>query len=237
MSPYEFRNRARWPTGSLVRFGCPDRHERQGFPVHLVDSNWYELPILSGRHVRPEPLGPQHVEQLFRASSDPDIWRWLVAAPPSDLAAMSHVVAEALAARARNERLTWVQIDPRTGDVAGTTSYYEIVPAHRSLCIGLTWLATAWQRTGMNTEAKLLLLERAFDRLGAIRVAFYVHVCNHRSRASLERLGARYEGLLRNHRIRADGTFRNTAVYSIVDSEWAAVRSALHKRLRERIRS
>ncbi len=193
---------------------------------------WFERPVLTGQYVRLEPLSPAHAEGLFEASKDTEVWAWLSERQPTTAGEMGVLVDGALADCERRVRLPWVQVDTATGEVAGTTSYYEVTPSHRGLCIGHTWLGARWQRTGLNTEAKLLLLGRAFDELGAIRVGWHTHVRNARSRAAIERLGAAFEGVHRKHRIRADGSVRDTAVYGMTDDDWPAAAAALKARLR-----
>ncbi|MGH3241285.1 MAG: GNAT family N-acetyltransferase [Spirillospora sp.] len=193
---------------------------------------WFERPVLTGRYVRLEPLTAEHAEGLFEASKDPVVWRWLSERQPASADEMRTQVGRALAMCGRRLRLPWAQIDIATGEVAGTTSYYEIVPVHRGLCIGYTWLGSRWQRSGFNTEAKLLLMERAFDVLGAIRVGWHTHVRNDRSRAAIERLGASFEGVQRKNRIREDGSIRDTAAYAMTDDDWPAAAGALRARLR-----
>jgi RimJ/RimL family protein N-acetyltransferase len=197
-----------------------------------MSSEWYEMPVLTGRYVRLEPLSLDHVDGLYEASKDPSIWTWLSDFQPQSLDAMRVLVDKALAAREQGLRLPWAQIDAATGEVAGTTSYYEVVPQHRGLCIGCTWYGTRWQRTGFNTESKLLLLGRAFDELGAIRVGWHTNVRIERSRAAILRLGASFEGVHRNHRILPDGSYRDTAVFGMTDADWretcaAALRAKL----------
>lgn len=192
---------------------------------------WFDRPTLIGSYVRLEPLGPEHAEGLYEAGKDPEIWRWLNIKQPSSLAEMRGMLEDDLVRLAAGTRVPWVQIDAVTGEVAGTTSYYEIEPAHRGLYIGGTWIGTRWQRTAMNTEAKLLLLERAFDTLGAIRVGWHTHCRNERSQRAIERLGARREGVLRSHRIRPDGSVRDTICYSMIRDEWPAARDRLRRRL------
>ncbi|MEV5569266.1 GNAT family N-acetyltransferase [Spirillospora sp. NPDC052269] len=197
-----------------------------------MNDAWYERPVLTGRYVRLEPLSQEHAEGLLEAGKDPEVWRWLSTRQPADLDGMRAFVADALAACERRERLAWAQIDVATGEVAGTTSFYEIDPKNRNLYIGYTWIGSRWQRTGLNTESKLLLLERAFDELGAVRVGWHTDRLNERSRAAIQRLGASFEGFHRKHRIRPDGTFRDTATYAMIDTEWPEVRAALRSRLR-----
>ncbi|WP_285624409.1 GNAT family N-acetyltransferase [Actinoallomurus iriomotensis] len=148
----------------------------------MSSSAWFDRPSLAGEHVRLEPLGPEHAEGLYEAGRDPQVWRWLNVRQPADVAEMRRMV-EADVRAVDAGRLPWVQIDLATGRVAGTTSYYDIEPAHRGLSIGHTWIGARWQRTALNTEAKLLLLERAFDVLGAIRVGWHTHHRNERSSA------------------------------------------------------
>ncbi|MCP2335490.1 GNAT family N-acetyltransferase [Actinomadura rupiterrae] len=197
-----------------------------------MNDAWFDRPVLAGRYVRLEPLTLEHAEGLLDAGKDPQVWRWLSRRQPADLAEMRDFVADALAACDRRERLPWAQIDAATGEVAGTTSFYEIDPAHRNLYIGHTWIGARWQRSGINTESKLLLLEHAFDGLGALRVGWHTDRLNERSRAAIERLGASFEGFHRRHRIRPDGTLRDTAVYAMIDTEWPEAAAALRARLR-----
>ncbi len=182
--------------------------------------------------MRLEPLSAEHAEGLFEASKDPSIWTWQNGAQPRSVEETRAAIGKALADCERGVRLPWAQIDVATGEIAGETSYYEVLPSHRGLCIGHTWLGARWQRTGLNTEAKLLLLGRAFDELRAIRVGWHTHVSNERSRRALERLGASFEGVHRKHRIRADGSVRDTAVYGMTDDDWPEARAALRARLR-----
>lgn len=193
---------------------------------------WFDIPVLTGRHVRLEPLAEEHAEGLFAAAADPATWTWLNEPQPRDVDDMRTSVRRALRARERGFRLPWAQIDVTTGEVAGTTSYYEISPRDRNLCIGSTWLGARWRRSGLNTEAKLLLLERAFDELKAVRVGWHTNVRNERSRAAIERLGASFEGVHRKHRLLPDGSFRDTAVYGMTDDDWAEAGPALRARLR-----
>jgi RimJ/RimL family protein N-acetyltransferase len=136
-----------------------------------------------------------------------------------------------LAKRASGFRFPYAQIDARTGEFAGTTSYYDVNPALRTVSIGHTWLGKRWWRTGHNTESKLLLLTHAFDNLGAARVVWHTDIYNTRSQAAIERLGATKEGVLRKHRIRRDGSWRDTVQYCMTDDDWPEVCERLTKRL------
>lgn len=191
-------------------------------------SDWNARPTLSGEHVRLEPLTPEHAKGLFEAGSDPGVWAWLSIRQPGDLPAAEQMVAEALA---DPDRRPFAQIDVASGRVAGTTSYYQVVEKHRILSIGHTWIGADWQRTGLNTESKLLLLQHAFETLGAQRVAWETDIRNLRSQRAIERLGALREGVLRAHRIRPDGSSRDTVTYSMLAPEWPAAKARLNERL------
>ena len=133
--------------------------------------------------------------------------------------------------QARPNAITWTQIDAASGDVAGLTTYYEIDPVNRSVAMGATWLGRRFWRTAVNTEAKLLLLRRAFDTLGCARVVWHVDFANERSQAAVERIGGVREGVLRKHMIRRDGSWRDTVVFSMTDDEWPTAHQALEQRL------
>ena len=136
-----------------------------------------------------------------------------------------------MAARARGARLPYAQIDAATGEFAGTTPFYEVNPALRALGIGHTWLGERWWRTGHNTESKLLMMTLAFETLGAVRVVWHTDIFNTRSQAAIERLGAVREGVLRKHRLRYDGSWRDTVQYAMTDDGWPAAKAALTARL------
>ena len=191
-------------------------------------SDWNTHPTLTGEHVRLEPLTLDHAKGLFEASGDPAIWTWLSHRQPMDLPATERMLEVMLA---EPHRFPFAQIDLRSGRVAGTTSYYQIVAQHRILAIGHTWIGAGWQRTALNSEAKFLLLRYAFETLDAQRVAWETDIRNLRSQRAIERLGALREGILRAHRIRPDGTSRDTVVYSMVAAEWPAARARLSERL------
>jgi N-acetyltransferase len=193
------------------------------------------MPVLTGRLVRLEPLTVEHGAGYVAAAGtgqDADeVFRWLsVRAPRSLDDAAAHIMT-ALAARAYGERFPYAQIDARTDEFAGTTSLYEVNPTLRTLGIGYTWLGKRWWRTGHNTESKLLLMSYAFDTLGAVRVVWHTDILNTRSQAAIERLGATREGVLRKHRTRPDGSWRDTVQYAMTDDEWPTVRTRLTERL------
>ena len=194
-------------------------------------SDWFDRPVLAGSHVRLEPLSPDHVEGLFAASADPGIWSWLRNPQPSTVDDMRAITVKMLDGRAAGKVVPWVQLDAVSGEVAGTTGYRDVEPVDRGLQIGGTWIGAKWQRTGVNTEAKLLLLDRAFGDLAAERVAWHTDIRNERSQRAIERLGAVREGVLRRHRLRPDGSFRDTVVYSLTAGEWPEARERLAAKL------
>ncbi len=182
---------------------------------------------LEGQLVRLEPLSLVHSEGLAEAGSDPAIWRYMLYGNLSLPGAMEAWVRDILHRQGEGTDLPFTVIHKPSGRVAGATRYLEIRPAHRGLEIGGTWYATEFQRTGVNTECKYLLLRHAFETMGCIRVQFKADANNERSLRGIERIGARREGVLRNHMILADGRRRDSAYYSILDSEWPTVRAHL----------
>jgi len=200
---------------------------------------WYALPVLTGTLIRLEPLTVEHAPGYLAAAGVGDdaeqVFRWLnpsgtLGAPHNPDEATQHILT-ALSARARGERLPYAQIDLRTGEFAGTTSYYEVNPAVRAIAIGHTWLGRRWWRTGHNTDSKLLMLSHAFDDLGAARVVWHTDIFNTRSQDAIARLGAVREGVLRKHRIRRDGSWRDTVQFSMTDDDWPGAREKLQARL------
>ena len=183
--------------------------------------------VLTGRHVRLEPLQPAHAAGLYAIGRDPEIHRYLIGPAPASAAAMAATVTKALAAAATGLEVPFAIIHLPSAKVAGTTRFFEIRRKDRVLEIGHTWLGTAFQRTAANTEAKYLLLRHAFEQLGAVRVQLKTDERNERSRRAIERLGARLEGILHNYQTRWDGFVRNTAMYAIVAAEWPAVKAGL----------
>jgi RimJ/RimL family protein N-acetyltransferase len=182
--------------------------------------------ILEGRLVRLEPLGFEHVPGLAEVGLDPDIWRWTLARPQSE-ADIRAWAASTMSARDAGTEFPFATIDVATGRPIGSSRYLNIALEHRRLEIGWTWVAPPWQRTGANREAKLLMLEHAFDRLGCRRVEFKTDSNNEKSRVALLGIGARLEGIFRNHMVMPDGRMRHSAWYSVIDEEWPEVRSGL----------
>lgn len=220
--------------------GPPEPVNDMTLPPYLVGwqrgaeparSPWLTAEPLTGELVRLEPLSLDHVDDLFEAGRDPRVWRWLSGPQPTTRAEMAREVTGALTAAAAGDRVPWAQIDLGTGRAVGVTSWYEVAPAHRRLEIGYTWLDPAHWRTGLNTEAKLLLLTRAFETLGARRVSWRTDIRNERSQRAIERLGATREGVFRAHMQRVDGSLRDTVYYAMTADEWPAARDRLRARL------
>ncbi|MET0930896.1 MAG: GNAT family protein [Aeromicrobium sp.] len=185
-------------------------------------------PTLVGRHVRLEALTPEHAPGLLAASDDDEVFTWQAFARPRTLADAEALVELYLA---KPDAHPWVQVDVASGEVAGLTTFYDVVPELRTVAIGWTWIGRRFWRTGLNTEAKLLLMRRAFDDLGCVRVVWHVDINNERSQAAVTRLGAHREGVMRKHKIRRDGSWRDTVTFSMLDEEWPAVRERLEQRL------
>jgi N-acetyltransferase len=185
---------------------------------------------LRGAHATLEPMAREHEAALAKAADDGEIWRlWYtsVAAPDK----MGAYVATALDMRERLGAMPFVVRDSGTGELVGCTRYFNVDAANRRLEIGHTWYAKRAQRTAINTECKLLLLAHAFEKLCCIAVEFRTHWFNHASRAAIARLGAKQDAVLRNHQISPDGGYRDTVVFSIIESEWPAVKQHLRHQL------
>jgi RimJ/RimL family protein N-acetyltransferase len=192
-------------------------------------ADWGRVPTLDGTHVRLEPLQMAHIDGLRGAIGDGAMCRLGYAHVP-DAKSMTGYVQEALRAQAEGKVLPFAVLDA-DGQVVGTTRYYGLEPEVPRLSIGYTWYGQMAQRTGVNTEAKLMLLTHAFERLKCISVAFETSSFNDASRTAIARLGAKQEGVLRNHRRHPDGSPRDTVIFSIIDAEWQDVKRGLQHRL------
>jgi len=168
--------------------------------------------------------------KLADAARDGSMWESKVTTIPRP-EGMRAYIDQALAELHAGVSMPFVTIAANGNTVVGTTRYMNIEAAHRRLEIGTTWIRKSFQRTAINTEAKYLMLKHAFETLRCIAVDLRTHEKNAQSRAAIERLGARLDGILRNHRIMPDGSLRNTATYSIIDTEWPAVKARLEARL------
>lgn len=188
---------------------------------------------LEGNFVRLEPLEEaRHFAGLCEVGLDPDLWK-LVPYRVTTPEEMRDYIRQALAAESAGAALPFVKIDRASGRIAGSARYMNIDTANRRLEIGATWVAGPWQRTAINTESKYLLLRHAFETLGCIRVELKTDALNERSRNAILRIGAKEEGILRQHMITWSGRLRDTVYFSILDSEWASVKRMLEEKLRQ----
>lgn len=187
-------------------------------------------PALEGQGVRLEPMQPRHVAGLVEACKDGRLWElWYTSVPHPD--AMAGHVDAFLQRQARGGQMPYVVVRRADGRVVGQTSFCNIDADNRRVEIGYTWYAASAQRTAINTEAKSLMLGQAFEVWRCIAVEFRTHWFNQASREAIARLGAKQDGVLRNHQRLADGSLRDTVVFSIIDSEWPAVKRNLAERM------
>jgi len=194
-----------------------------------MNSLWLTAERLEGVHVVLEPLRLEHVAPLIQAVNDGEAWRiWYAAVPNPEQ--MQNYVEQAILAQQQGD-LAYAVCSKQTGQVVGTTRYYNVDPQHKRAMIGFTWYADSARRSPINTECKLLLLNKLFETHQAIAVEFRTHFFNSTSRAAIERLGAKLDGILRHHQIMPNGTIRDTAVYSIISPEWSAVKCNLLSKL------
>ena len=190
---------------------------------------------LTGRGVRLEPLSEAHVPDLTVAGADEGIWRYMVYGAMGGEEQMRAWVQEILDRQARGTDLPFAVVHLETGRAVGSTRYMDIQPGNRGLEIGGTWYGAAFQRTAVNTECKYLLLRHAFETRGTLRVQLKTDLRNTRSQKAIERIGAVREGVLRNHMLLPDGYVRSSVYYSILDSEWPAVKAQLEEKLGYRL--
>ncbi len=197
----------------------------------MTITRWVTPATLEGRVVRLEPLSLDHVEGLADVGLEPDLWTFTVARPRTvdDIRAW---VETALANAATGTEQPFATVDQATGRPIGSSRYMAIVPEHRRLEIGWSWVTPRWQRHGANKEAKYLMLRHAFDELDANRVEFKTDSRNEKARAALLGIGATFEGIFRNHMIMPDIPVRHSAWYSVIAEEWPDVRSRLEAQLR-----
>ncbi|MPY30304.1 GNAT family N-acetyltransferase [Streptomyces adustus] len=189
---------------------------------------------LTGRHVRLEPLSTEHLGELFEAGGgDEEVWRWQGGPAPQTEAELGGKLATLLDAAERGAYVPFAVVHRASSRAIGWTTYMDINVADEQLEIGWTWYGRAYWRTAVNTESKLLLLTHAFEDLSMGRVQLKTDHLNHRSQAAIARIGARREGVLRRHRRRPDGTWRDSVYFSILADEWPAAKENLTTRLRE----
>jgi RimJ/RimL family protein N-acetyltransferase len=188
-------------------------------PVTLTGQRWVSL----------EPLAREHIPEIAAVAADGELGKlWFTHAPKAEAA--EQWVDARLASQNPDEGLTFV-VRSLDGTLIGSSSYLNVDGPNRRLEIGATWYVTSARRSGVNSETKLLMLGHAFDELGCVAVEFRTHFFNSASRTAIERLGAKLDGVLRSHQVLADGSRRDTVVYSILDIEWPAVRNHLNARL------
>ena len=188
--------------------------------------SWLKAVQLEGESVRLRPLRSTDREALLKAAGDGELWRlWFTSVPSTKT--VDQYIATALSDQALGLALPFVVEHKGSGEIIGSTRYCNAVAQHRRVEIGYTWYSKSFQRTSINTQCKQLLLEHAFSNLRAIAVEFRTHWHNQASRAAIARLGAKQDGVLRNHSIEPDGAYRDTVVFSILESEWPSVRKGL----------
>ena len=189
--------------------------------------NWVDNTVLRLNGIRLEPLGLQHTAGLQTAAADGALWRLRVTSVPEP----EHTAAYIETALHTANRLAFAVIDEASGQVLGSTSYHDILPAVRRLEIGYTWYAQSHWRTALNSTCKLMLLCHAFEALQAQTVGWRTDIENIRSQAAIERLGARKDGTIRGNALRRDGSIRDTVMYSMSAAEWPQAKQALLARL------
>lgn len=193
-------------------------------------TNWGDVPTLTGKRVVLEPLEAGHADDLRSAVAEGELWRaWYTSVPEPD--GVEADIAARLGRQVSEGSIPWATRDVRTGHVVGVTAFLNVSPENSRLEIGSTWIAKSAQGTGINTEAKLLQLTYAFEVLGCNVVEFRTHWHNRQSRAAIAALGAKQDGVLRNHMIGKDGTLRDTVVFSIIATEWPTVRLGLTEKM------
>jgi RimJ/RimL family protein N-acetyltransferase len=196
----------------------------------MANRRWVEPVVLDGKYVRLEPLSLDHVAGLTDVGLEAEIWRWMPLAVQTS-GEMRALVEQAQTDAADGSQVPFATIEQATGRVVGSTRYLNIDGANRRLEIGWTWISPRWQRSAINTEAKLLMMRHAFEALGALRVEFKTDSHNEASRAALLGIGATEEGTLRNHMITQGGRRRHSTYYSVIEEEWPRVKQGLEGRL------
>jgi N-acetyltransferase len=186
--------------------------------------------VLEGAHVRLEPLSRGHYAGLCEIGLAEELWRW-IPTPVRNPEDMTAYIELALKDQANGVSLPFAQVERATGRVIGSTRYMNIEKVHHRVEIGSTWIGREWQQTAVNTEAKYLLMRHAFETLGCMRVELKTDSLNEKSRAAILRIGAKEEGIFRNHMIMSSGRVRHTVYFSVVNSEWPEIRLRLERKL------
>ena len=185
--------------------------------------------------IRLEPLSPEHYDGLVAAAKDGELWKlWFTSVP--DPGAMMNYIRDAAKGQSDGHMLPWAVRDLASNTIVGSTRYHDIVKAANRVEIGYTWYAKRWQKSHVNTACKLMLLAHAFDELGCGVVGLRTDHFNFASQNAIEALGAKKDGVIRQHATRRDGTIRDTVMYSILASEWPDVRRHLESRLKKHAR-
>ena len=191
-----------------------------------MKTRWIEPVTLTGSKVVLAPLSIEHKEGMIAAVKDGELWNlWYTTVPSPEK--VEDYINKALGMRAAAGAMPFIVLEKEANKVIGCTRYFNVDEDNHRLEIGYTWYSESYQRTGVNTECKYLLLSHAFEKLDAIAVELRTHWHNHKSRAAIARLGAKQDGVLRNHTRSADGVYRDTVVFSIINSEWPAVKQSL----------
>ena len=195
-----------------------------------MKKRWIEPVTLSGSKVILEPLALEHADGMREAVKDGELWKlWFTSIPSPEK--VDEYINIALGMRENAGALPFIVREKESNTIIGCTRYFNVDEVNQRLEIGHTWYSESYQRTAVNTESKYLLLSHAFEKLEAIAVEFRTHWHNHKSRAAIARLGAKQDGVLRNHSKSADGIYRDTVVFSIINLEWPAVKRSLEFKL------
>lgn len=182
--------------------------------------------ILKGEKVKLVPLTIEHHDQLIEAVNDGKLWElWNTLIPEPSV--MKHEISRRLELKAKGEMIPFTVIDTKTNNIIGMTAFLNIDQINKRVEIGVTWLSKSFQGSGVNTEAKYLMLQNAFESMDCIVVEIRTHFLNHQSRKAIEKLGAKLDGILRNNMIMPNGSLRDTCVYSIIKSEWPTIKKHL----------
>lgn len=196
-----------------------------------MDPHWIQPVTLTGQHVILEPLSLEHLDGIKEAVKDGELWKlWFTSVPSPETAEAT--IKTALELRENAGWMPFVVREKSTRQIIGSTRYCNVDEVNQRLEIGYTWYSESFQRTIVNTECKYLLLSHAFEKLNAIAVEFRTHWHNHKSRAAIARLGAKQDGVLRNHQKGPNGIYRDTVVFSIIDLEWPVVKKSLEFKLK-----
>lgn len=195
-----------------------------------MKTRWIEPITISGSHAMLEPLSLDHLAGMIEAVKDEELWNlWFTSIPSPETA--EAYIKTALDMRENAGAMPFIVREKGTGKIIGCTRYFNVDESYQRLEIGYTWYSESYQRTGLNTECKYLLLTHAFEKLDAIAVEFRTHWHNLKSRTAIARLGAKQDGVLRNHQRSADGVYRDTVVFSIINLEWPVVKKSMEFKL------